>query len=70
MIAWYLIKMLTWPLLQAIHHPFTAPSSDYLEGRCSSKEATALAYDLILNGCEIGGEDISKPLLFDSHIFK
>ena len=53
---WQILEGLTGPLLQAIHHPFTAPQSDYLEGRCSPKDATALAYDLVLNGCEIGGE--------------
>ena len=58
------VRLVTWPLLQAIHHPFTAPSSDYLEGRCSSKDATALAYDLVLNGCEIGG---SLPTLRDAY---
>ena len=40
---------------QAMHHPFTAPSANYLEGRCDAREATALAYDLVYNGCEIGG---------------
>jgi len=43
----------------AVHHPFTAPMDDDLEhlesdpGRCRAK-----AYDLVLNGNEIGGGSI------------
>ena len=37
---------------EALHHPFTAPHPDDLE---DLKTARALAYDLVLNGYEIGG---------------
>ena len=43
----------------ALHHPFTAPKEDQLEllesdpGRCESR-----AYDLVLNGTEVGGGSI------------
>ncbi|GLT43038.1 hypothetical protein SLA2020_170130 [Shorea laevis] len=38
--------------LEALHHPFTAPSPDDM-GDLSS--ACALAYDMVYNGVEIGG---------------
>ena len=38
--------------LEALHHPFTAPHPDDLE---DLKTARAQAYDLVLNGFEIGG---------------
>ncbi|ERT09319.1 aspartate--tRNA ligase [Lyngbya aestuarii BL J] len=38
--------------LEALHHPFTAPHPDDL---ADLKTARALAYDLVLNGYEIGG---------------
>lgn len=38
--------------LEALHHPFTAPNPDDL---ADIKTARALAYDLVLNGNEIGG---------------
>jgi aspartyl-tRNA synthetase len=38
----------------SVHHPFTAPASDDL----SPQTATARAYDLVLNGFEIGGGSI------------
>ena len=44
---------------QSVHHPFTMPKEEYwenLEG--SFKEARSLAYDLVLNGEEIGGGSI------------
>ena len=37
---------------EALHHPFTAPHPDDLD---DLKTARALAYDLVLNGYEIGG---------------
>ncbi|APS83199.1 aspartate--tRNA ligase [Piscirickettsia salmonis] len=43
--------------LQALHHPFTAPASlDALRDR--PKEALSRAYDMVLNGYEIGGGSI------------
>lgn len=38
--------------LEALHHPFTAPHSDDVD---DLKTARAVAYDLVLNGYEIGG---------------
>lgn len=38
--------------LEALHHPFTAPNPEDL---ADLKTARALAYDMILNGTEIGG---------------
>lgn len=45
--------------LQALHHPFTAPSIDDLE-RLQQNPLAALsrAYDMVLNGTEIGGGSI------------
>ncbi len=45
--------------LEAVHHPFTAPREDdmdLLEGR--PQDVRARAYDLVLNGVEIGGGSI------------
>lgn len=41
--------------LTAIHHPFTAPIE---EDRNNLVSAKAQAYDLVLNGCELGGGSI------------
>ncbi|ANV83292.1 aspartate--tRNA ligase [Picosynechococcus sp. PCC 7003] len=38
--------------LEALHHPFTAPNPDDLKDLATAR---ALAYDLVLNGIEIGG---------------
>ncbi len=38
--------------LEALHHPFTAPNPDDLADLATAR---ALAYDLVLNGIEIGG---------------
>ena len=44
---------------QACHHPFTAPRSEDLERLRSAPETVqARAYDLVLNGTEIGGGSI------------
>jgi aspartyl-tRNA synthetase len=43
----------------AVHHPFTAPSDDWLDRlEAAPGEATAKAYDLVLNGFELGGGSI------------
>jgi aspartyl-tRNA synthetase len=43
----------------AVHHPFTAPAPDALERLEEAPgEVTARAYDLVLNGLEIGGGSI------------
>ncbi|BAW95472.1 aspartyl-tRNA synthetase [[Synechococcus] sp. NIES-970] len=38
--------------LEALHHPFTAPNPEDIEDLATAR---ALAYDIILNGIEIGG---------------
>jgi aspartyl-tRNA synthetase len=43
----------------AVHHPFTAPTADGLERLADAPgEATARAYDVVLNGVELGGGSI------------
>jgi len=42
--------------LEAIHHPFTAPNpADFILGEPLTVKTRALAYDMVLNGIEIGG---------------
>ena len=41
--------------LKALHHPFTRPKEDLENFRKDPSEAQAYAYDLVLNGYEIGG---------------
>jgi aspartyl-tRNA synthetase len=44
---------------QAMHHPFTAPSDEaQADGLAEPSRARAKAYDLVLNGQEIGGGSI------------
>ncbi len=44
---------------QALHHPFTAPRDvDLLKLESNPAEVSAKAYDLVLNGTEIGGGSI------------
>ena len=44
---------------QAMHHPFTSPANlDYAALTASPGEATAKAYDMVLNGSEIGGGSV------------
>ena len=44
---------------QAIHHPFTAPSvSDPAELKANPGKALSRAYDMVLNGTELGGGSI------------
>ena len=43
----------------AVHHPFTSPHESWLAGfRRRPRSALAYAYDLVLNGSEIGGGSI------------
>lgn len=63
-----LVWVLEFPLLEwspedkryvAVHHPFTAPMDEDIENLDSNPKAVrATAYDLVLNGSEIGGGSI------------
>jgi len=44
--------------LTAIHHPFTAPSCTPEELKANPATALSRAYDMVLNGCELGGGSI------------
>jgi len=44
---------------QALHHPFTAPKAEHLEQLdVSPGEALSRAYDMVINGTEVGGGSI------------
>ena len=51
--------------LTPLHHPFTAPSCDVDELRSNPLSALSRAYDMVLNGVELGGGSIriSRPEL-------
>jgi aspartyl-tRNA synthetase len=38
-----------------LHHPFTAPACDVESLESNPGEALSRAYDMVLNGCELGG---------------
>jgi aspartyl-tRNA synthetase len=40
---------------QALHHPFTRPAGDVSELRDDPENALSCAYDMVLNGTELGG---------------
>ncbi|RVU28305.1 aspartate--tRNA ligase [Neptunomonas marina] len=44
--------------LTALHHPFTAPSCSPAELKANPLEALSRAYDMVLNGCELGGGSV------------
>jgi aspartyl-tRNA synthetase len=44
--------------LSAIHHPFTAPSVDAKTLESTATTALSRAYDLVINGSEVGGGSI------------
>jgi aspartyl-tRNA synthetase len=44
--------------LTAIHHPFTAPSCTPAELKANPAAALSQAYDLVLNGTELGGGSV------------
>ncbi|MCL1039224.1 aspartate--tRNA ligase [Shewanella submarina] len=45
--------------LYAVHHPFTAPSSvTAAELEANPADAVSDAYDMVLNGCELGGGSV------------
>jgi aspartyl-tRNA synthetase len=44
--------------LTPLHHPFTAPSCSVEELKADPANALSRAYDMVLNGCELGGGSI------------
>lgn len=44
--------------LTALHHPFTAPSCSADQLKQEPLQALSRAYDMVLNGCELGGGSI------------
>jgi aspartyl-tRNA synthetase len=42
----------------SLHHPFTAPACDAEQLAASPGDALSRAYDMVLNGCELGGGSI------------
>jgi aspartyl-tRNA synthetase len=44
--------------LTALHHPFTAPACTPEELKANPAEALSLAYDMVLNGTELGGGSV------------
>ena len=42
----------------ALHHPFTAPSGSVEELQANPGESLSRAYDMVLNGCELGGGSV------------
>lgn len=66
--GWKLVWIVDWPMfeedsnskeLQAMHHPFTAPQNNSPENLLHSPTSSlARAYDIVINGYEIGGGSI------------
>ena len=66
--GWKLVWIIDWPMfesdsvsnrLQAMHHPFTSPQNLSAESLKENPTATlAKAYDIVINGYEIGGGSI------------
>ncbi|HHW10090.1 MAG TPA: aspartate--tRNA ligase [Firmicutes bacterium] len=66
--SWQFVWIVDWPLLEwnpeerryeALHHPFTSPHPDDVELLVTDPgKARAQAYDLVLNGIELGGGSI------------
>lgn len=66
--GWELLWIIDWPMfeldeqnnrLQAMHHPFTSPKELSPEALCANNTHTlAKAYDIVINGYEIGGGSI------------
>ncbi len=66
--GWQLVWIVDWPMfemdhqnnrLQSMHHPFTSPQNLSVEGlKSQPTQALAKAYDIVINGYEIGGGSI------------
>ena len=48
--------------MQSVHHPFTAPDLRGAADGESLAQAKSIAYDLVYNGYEIGGEWLPSPV--------
>ena len=44
--------------LTSLHHPFTAPSCSQEELKANPAAANSIAYDMVLNGTELGGGSV------------
>jgi aspartyl-tRNA synthetase len=63
---WAPLWVVDWPMFEqtsdggitAIHHPFTSPSCTPEELEADPLAAQSDAYDMVLNGCELGGGSI------------
>ena len=70
--AWAPLWVVDFPMFEpiengwtSIHHPFTAPSCSAEELAANPGEALSIAYDMVLNGTELGGGSIrihNKPM--------
>ncbi len=66
--GWQLLWVVDWPMfemdhqnnrLQSMHHPFTSPQSLSVDGlKKEPTQTLAKAYDIVINGYEIGGGSI------------
>ncbi len=66
--TWQPLWIVDWPMFeydetekrwQALHHPFTAPAVDDAESlKAAPGETLSKAYDMVLNGTEIGGGSV------------
>jgi aspartyl-tRNA synthetase len=66
--GWQLVWIIDWPMfekdaqanrLQSMHHPFTSPQELDIDALCKAPLTTlAKAYDIVINGYEIGGGSI------------
>ncbi len=64
--GWAPLWVVDFPMFEAdangawtpLHHPFTAPSGDAQQLAANPGEALSRAYDMVLNGCELGGGSI------------
>jgi aspartyl-tRNA synthetase len=64
--AWRPLWVVDFPMFEevdgqyhALHHPFTAPRDSSVEAlQADPKSALSNAYDMVLNGCELGGGSV------------
>lgn len=64
--AWRPLWVVDFPMFEedkgqmhALHHPFTAPQENDVEKlRAAPTETLSRAYDMVLNGCEVGGGSV------------